>query len=53
MHEEQYKMIVKQQKTPSKSFKEDKEFWRDIYSFFKAYTKEFDELVNGAMGQSV
>jgi len=46
MHEEQYQMIIKQQKTPSESLREDKEFWRDIYSFFKAYSKEFDELFN-------
>ena len=46
MNEEQYQMIVKRQKTFSESLREDKEFWRDIYSFFKAYTKEFDELFN-------
>ena len=46
MNEEQYQTIVKRQKTLSESLREDKEFWRDIYSFFEAYTKEFDELFN-------
>jgi len=45
--EEQYQMIVKRQKTFSESLRNDKEFWRDIYSFFEAYTKEFDEFLKG------
>ena len=46
MNEEHYQMIVKQQKTLSESLRENIEFWRDIYCFFKAYIKEFDELFN-------
>jgi hypothetical protein len=32
MNEEQYQMIVEQQKALNESLREDKEFWRDIYS---------------------
>jgi hypothetical protein len=46
MNEEQHQMIVKQQKTLSESLRDDKEFWRDIYSFFEVYTKEFVGLFN-------
>ena len=44
MNEEQHQMIVKQQKTFSESLREDKEFWRDIYSVLVECKKQFDEL---------
>jgi len=41
-----YPMIMERQKTFSESLREDKKFWRDIYSFLGAYTKKFNGLFN-------
>ena len=48
MNEEQYQMIVEQQKALNGSLREDKEFWRDIYSVLVKYKKQVDELFNAA-----
>ena len=53
MNEEQYQMIVKQLKTFSESLREDKEFWRDIYSFLMEYKKQLDGLFNVANVKSI
>ncbi len=41
-------MIVEQQKVLNESLREDKEFWRDIYSVLVERKKQFDELFNAA-----